>query len=249
MELSKRLQAVADLVTPGLVVADIGTDHGYIPLYLLNSGKNPQAIAMDVRKGPLARAEEHLSALLEHGKVQIRLSDGMKELKPGEADSVVMAGMGGSLMIRILQEGREVTAQLRECILQPQSEIVKVRAFLLQEGFSVIQEDMVEEDGKYYPMMKVIPRTAVAGDSKCQEEWTEEELHYGKRLLEKQHPVLKSFLLREEKIRRGILAELSKLPGDRAEKRIYELEQELCLIQKALARYKKETNGCGAEKL
>ena len=81
MELSKRLQAVADLVTPGLVVADIGTDHGYIPLYLLNSGKNPQAIAMDVRKGPLARAEEHLSALLEHGKVQIRLSDGMKELK------------------------------------------------------------------------------------------------------------------------------------------------------------------------
>ena len=112
MELSKRLQAVADLVSEGMTVADIGTDHGYIPVYLLNTGKSPKVIAMDVRKGPLKRAEEHLAELLEQGEAQTRLSDGMKELLPGEVQCAVIAGMGGGLVIRILQEGRNIAAGL-----------------------------------------------------------------------------------------------------------------------------------------
>ena len=118
-------------------------------------------------------------------------------------------------------------------MLQPQSEIAKVRAFLLQEGFSIIKEDMVEEDGKYYPMMKVISKQAASL-------WTEEELHYGKLLLEDHHPVLKEFLLREKEIRERILEGFSGREGERLEKRSREIRNELELIEKALARYSRE---------
>ena len=157
MELSKRLEAVAAFVTAGYTLADIGTDHAYIPIELVRTGHIPQAIAMDVNRGPLERAEENIR---EHGlseRISTRLSDGFSAMEPGEADSAVIAGMGGGLTIRILKEGERVVNTLKECILQPQSEIEKVRAFLLEEGFLFIAEDMVEEDGKYYPMMKVMP--------------------------------------------------------------------------------------------
>ena len=125
MELSMRLQAVADLVTAGSRLADIGTDHAYIPIYLLEKGTVTEAFAMDVNPGPLKRAEENIR---EHGLtegIQTRLSDGFSAMKPGEADSAVIAGMGGNLVIRILSEGRDVVSCLRECVLQPQSEIEK----------------------------------------------------------------------------------------------------------------------------
>ena len=147
MELSKRLQAVAGLVTAGSVLADIGTDHAYIPIWLTESGRIRGAVAMDVNPGPLERAEENIR---EHGlkdHICTRLSDGFAALKPGEADCAVIAGMGGGLTVRILREGRSIVRTLKECILQPQSEIEKVRAFLLEEGFFFLREDMVEEDG------------------------------------------------------------------------------------------------------
>ena len=166
MELSGRLQAVADLVTEGLRVADIGTDHGYLPVYLLNSGKCPKVIAMDINEGPLSRAKEHIDRMVCRGKAEVRLSDGMQELRAGEVDSVVLSGMGGALMIRILERGKATVDGLRECVLQPQSEIERVRTWLLRERFVIVQENMVEEDGKYYPMMKVIPRAAACRATK-----------------------------------------------------------------------------------
>ena len=105
MELSKRLQAVANLVSDGLVVADIGTDHGYIPIYLVKNGKCPSALAMDVNEGPILRAKEHVISYGLEDKIQTRLSNGVKALSVGEAECVVVAGMGGALMIRIMEEG------------------------------------------------------------------------------------------------------------------------------------------------
>ena len=93
MELSKRLQAVADLVSEGLVVADVGTDHGYIPIYLIETEKSSKAFAMDVNKGPLLRAKEHIA---EHGLeacIETKLSDGVRALQKGECECVVVAGM------------------------------------------------------------------------------------------------------------------------------------------------------------
>ena len=138
MELSKRLLAVASLVTPGSIVADIGTDHAYIPLYLIQEKKAPGAIAMDVNEGPLLRAEEHVRDAGLTEQIRLRRSDGLEQLSLGECDCAVIAGMGGGLMIRILSAHPEITKSLKECILQPQSEIERVRSFLLGGGICVL---------------------------------------------------------------------------------------------------------------
>ena len=146
----------ASLVTAGYRLADVGTDHGYIPIVLVQEGRIPSALAMDVNQGPLKRAEEHIKEYQLDSYIHIRLSDGVQNLQPGEADSVLIAGMGGALVIKILQEGKEVLKTVKELILQPQSEISKVRKYLHKQGLVIIDEDMVEEDGKFYPMMKVV---------------------------------------------------------------------------------------------
>lgn len=231
IELSKRLQAVADLVSPGMRLADIGTDHAYIPIYLMENEKIPQAIAMDINKGPLERAEEHIKAHGLEQQIQTRLSDGMAKLQAGEADCAVIAGMGGALMIKILEEGRETAFQLQELVLQPQSELKKFRIYLLENGYRVLAEDMVYEDGKYYPMMKVKPGE-MTGES-----WKPEELEYGKYLLDTAHPVLKQFLEREIQICHGVLESLAKQDTERAKERRREMEEQIQHVQHILETY------------
>lgn len=234
MELSKRLYAVAGLVTEGASVADIGTDHGYVPIYLVERGIAGKVIAMDVNQGPLNRARMHI---VGHGlgdRIETRLSDGLARIRPGEVDTVIASGMGGPLTIRILQEGKEVADQLNALILQPQSEICRVRRFLTENGYRIEQEDMVLEDGKYYPVMRV-----VHGTKEPYEEW---EYLYGKRLLEARHPVLLEFLKRELRIKESILEQLAGRSGsESARERAEEICREREWIQKALAQY--ETGG------
>ena len=112
---------------------------------------------MDVNNGPLLRAKEHLEAYGLQNQVELRLSDGVAKLSMGECDCVVIAGMGGGLTIKILEEGKDIFQSLKEFVLQPQSEIMKVRQYLCDMGYHIVKEDMVYEEGKFYPMMKVIP--------------------------------------------------------------------------------------------
>ena len=229
MELSKRLQAVANLVSVGLTVADVGTDHGYIPIYLLENGKCAKALAMDVNRGPLLRAKEHI---VEHGleeMIETRLSDGVKQLRIGECEAVVIAGMGGALTIKILEEGKEVFKSLTEFVLQPQSELYKVRKYLIEQGYRITAEDMVQEDGKFYPMMKVINDES--------DTYNAIEFRYGKCLLSKKHPVLRVFLEKEKNTKKNILQNLQKEDGEHIEVRKKEIEEELEGIEYALQRY------------
>lgn len=232
MELSKRLSAVAGLVTEGASVADIGTDHGYIPIYLARKCKEGKWIAMDINSGPLERAKEHIREYGLEEKIETRLSDGLSALKPGEVHTMIAAGMGGGLVIHIMEKDLSVTAKIREFILQPQSEISKVRFYLEESGYRIVCEDMVEEDGKYYPMMKAV-------HGKEEKPYEEEELLYGRELLKRKHPVLKKYLFRERQIREGILGELKKVENERARIREKELEHELKIIERALQRYEK----------
>ena len=232
MELSKRMQAVADLVTVGNKVADIGTDHAYIPIYLIEENKSPAVIAMDINEGPLRIAENHIKENHFQDKIEVRLSNGFEKLKAYEVDSAVIAGMGGALVIRILDTYRDVTDSLKEIILQPQSELAKVREYLLKERFTILEEDMVVEDGKYYPMMKVFSE-----NKKDVQIWNEAELEYGKLLLEKKHPVLLQFLERELRIRGQILEKLCKQEGENIEQRKKEVQKEIEIIQKGMEYY------------
>ena len=229
MELSKRLQAVADLVSEGQIVADVGTDHGYIPIYLLETKKCEKAIAMDINKGPLLCAKEHIA---EHGlnqKIQVKLSDGVKALSAGECDCVVVAGMGGALAVKIMEEGREIFRSLREFVLQPQSELAKVRQYLWENEYCVIAEDMVLEDGKFYPMMKV--------KSGSSNPYTQVELRYGRELLMQKHPILKIFLEKEMLTKEMIRGNLESESGEHIENRKKELQEELLLVEEALKVY------------
>lgn len=186
MQLSKRMQKLASLVTEENRLADIGTDHGYIPIVLVQEGKIPSALAMDINPGPLARATAHIEASGLTTYIKTRLSDGLERLTADEAQSVLIAGMGGILTVHILEGGAHCLPSVQELILQPQSDIHLVRQWLWAHQYRIIIEDIVEEDGKFYPMMK-----AVHGQEQA---YTEAEWYYGRTSLQQSPKVLLAYL-------------------------------------------------------
>ena len=147
VQISRRLGAIADLVTQGNRLVDVGCDHGYLPVYLKLEGRIPSAIATDVAEGPLSRAREHIEQYGLGSYIETRRCDGLADIGHGEGDTLVIAGMGGPLMERILNDGRSVWDDFQEMILQPQSDIPHVRHFLLENGFHIIEEEIILEDG------------------------------------------------------------------------------------------------------
>lgn len=151
--LSKRMAAVARLVPRGVSACDIGCDHGFVAIYLVREHICPRVIAMDINRGPLSRAREHIESAGLSSYIETRLSDGMEKLDIGEAECIIAAGMGGRLTVKILNDFPEKRRSLRYLVLQPQSELAFVRRYLRSVGLVVRKEDMVLEDGKFYPMM------------------------------------------------------------------------------------------------
>lgn len=239
MQLSKRLHAVASLVTPGNRVADVGCDHAYTSIYLAEKGISHRIIAMDVNQGPIDRAKENIVKYGYEDIIEIRKSDGLQKLKPGETDTILIAGMGGALTIQILQERLEVVNEVSELILQPQSEINKVRIMLIEAGFVIIEENMIMEDGKYYVMMKAVPSEVVTDQDAFS---FEQEVHfyYGRLLLEQKHPVLRAFLNWELELCENILQTLVTEQTDNAKSRQREIEDKIDLIHCGLEYYKLE---------
>ncbi len=232
MQISKRLEAVAGMVTPGCIIADIGTDHAYIPIYLVSGGTAPRAIAMDVNRGPLEKAVIHIRQYGLSDRIETRLSDGLTAMQPGEAKSIVIAGMGGPLVIRILTEGAKCAEAAEELILQPQSEIRLVRAYLEENGYRIVQEDIVCEEGKFYPMMK-----AVHAEKHAPDRMSAAQLRYGPLLLAARHPVLKDYLNREKELNERILAALEGQETETSAARRVQVEHELVIIREALRLY------------
>ena len=218
MQLSQRLSSVASMVTAGNCLADVGTDHGYVPIYLYERNIIPHAIAMDVNKGPLERAALHIAESGMKDAIETRLSDGLTALKIGEADSIVIAGMGGPLMIRILSAYPEVTDSAKELILQPQSEIAEVRIWLYEQGYEIIEEHMVYEDGKYYPMFKAVKNSEARKLSFL-------ECKFGNLEVLAEKDVLKEFVLRELSNKRSILQKLSEEATEKSRERAEEIKK------------------------
>ncbi len=231
VKLSKRLETVVSFVTPGGTVADVGTDHGFVPIELVSRGLADGAIAMDVGAGPLLRAGEHIRRCGLEDRIEVRLCDGVAKLKAGEADTVIIAGMGGGLVIHILEEGRHLWKAVKHWILSPQSELDKVRKFLYGNGFDMVREDMVEDGGKYYTVMDAV----FEGETlKSGKELTPIEYLYGPGLIEEKNPVLLRLLEREERQLSGIIRELSGQEGEKAAERRRELEETVREIRKIL---------------
>lgn len=250
VKISDRLKTAASLIREGAVLADVGADHGYVPIYLLEQKKIKSAIAMDINKGPLERAREHIHLYGMDAYIQTRLSDGVAALEKGEADSILVAGMGGGLVMHILEEGKDICQAAGELILQPQSELCSVREYLAENGYVTEAERMVFEDGKYYPMMRVHYQAEKNEDAdktiKDMENSKEQkksrykvECLYGRYLLMEKNPVLHQYLVKERQVFENILDNLFKQPeSEKIAVRMEEVKEALGYNEAALAYYR-----------
>lgn len=214
MKLSKRLQAIADYVTTGNRVADVGTDHAYVPIYLVEEGISPSAIAADIGKGPLARAQENIRLHGLEDRIKTRLSDGLTAFSDGECDSLILAGMGGGLMASILEKGSRIS--FAEYILEPQSEQELLRTYLAGHGLVIDRETMVLEDEKFYPVLHVATGSATG-------KW----LRYGDPALQENKEILMQYLEKEASSMRLICEKLTASGSEAGLARRKILEQDL----------------------
>lgn len=189
MKLSKRLQTIADFVKKGAVVADIGTDHAHIPIYLIKNNIISKAYACDINAGPLEKAKENINY---YGvkNIELRLSNGLEKLKTDEADTFIIAGMGGELIIDILDRGQGFFDKKNTFILSPHTKIEEVRNYLLRKGLKILKEDMCIDEGKFYTVMEAVYTGKTFS-------YTKGELLFGKYLIDNKNPVLFEYLKKE----------------------------------------------------
>ena len=246
MELSKRLFMTASMVERGSIVADVGCDHGYTAIYLVQNGICPRVLAMDVNEGPLARAREHIREAGLSAYIETRLSDGLSAMqwvkeetgpdggadhgRRPEADTLLMAGIGGRLAARILEDATQKLFRMRTVIVQPQSELWLVRRTFKRLGYRIAAEDMVKEDGKFYTAL-LARNTRMTGSgeegpaavydteapampqdlSLSEEVWRDAGERYGYPLIVSRHPVLLEYL--EDSVRKNGAAREAILAG------------------------------------
>ena len=157
MKLTNRLQAAADLVPVCESMADIGTDHGYLPIYLVQEGRARRAIACDVNEGPLTRAREDVISSGLSRQISLRLGGGLSPLAKDEVDGVTICGMGGLLVRDILAENEEKAQGLSWLVLQPQGHVAELRYFLSRHHFRIEKEVLSLDGGQLYELMLVRP--------------------------------------------------------------------------------------------
>lgn len=229
MELSKRLQMNADLVRQRQRVADVGCDHGYVSIYL-SKQKECSCIALDVNAGPLAIAKENIAMAGLSDQITCRLSDGLCEVEPGEVDAVLIAGMGGMLATRIVQQSREVVKTLRQLVIQAQSDLDHVRREICALGFLIDREECCYDNGKFYLAISFLPGTQ-------KQEYKTFEWHYGRDLLERKDNTYRIFLEKERQKKMDVMEKLKSNSSDNSRKRMAELKEQLGLLEQALETY------------
>ena len=287
INISERLKCVASLVNKGARVADIGTDHAYLPIYLVQNGISNKVYACDVRKEPLRRAKLHIDEYGLSDKITTKLCDGLKGINKGDVDTVTICGMGGKLMKNILKAGIDKLGDNTQLVLSAQSELKDFRKYLLETGIDIKSEHMLLEDGKYYFIFdcvyntqdeyylnvtniqqnKIYENAASAGDihnnniynndshkedydkedndkknndKKKITAYAEEELRYGRYLLDNKSEVLYEYLNKEltscNNIRNSLIN--NKEQSISIKSRIHAIDEDIAVINKALGRWK-----------
>ncbi|WP_122639415.1 MULTISPECIES: tRNA (adenine(22)-N(1))-methyltransferase [unclassified Romboutsia] len=211
MKLTDRLLKIASLVSEGKRVADIGTDHGYIPVYLLNKGVVPFAILADVNKGPLENARKEVRNNNLTDKTDLRLGSGIEVLKKGEVDEVIIAGMGGILISELLEANKEVAHSVDKLILQPMQAQEELRKYLVNNGYEILDEVLVKEDFRIY---EIIESKFTGNNTKV-----EDEIYFevSKKLIENKDPLLKEFIDKKVYKYNSIIEKLEGKTGEAVE--------------------------------
>ena len=188
------------MTLPCVTAADIGTDHGFVPIALLLEGRAEKCIAADINEGPLQRAREHIEAAGLSDRCEFRLGPGLSVLRENEAELVIIAGMGGMLIREILLSGKDKLSGVKQLVLSPHTDLPAVRSLLSELEFKIEDENVVLDEGKYYTVLSAFPGTSAP--------LTEEELFYGPVLIKKRPQVfldlLRYRIQKEEEILRKI---------------------------------------------
>ena len=186
MLLSRRLKAVADFVPQDMICADIGSDHGYLPIYLVGERIIPHAIAADIGKGPLESAAANVRKYDLADKIELRLGNGLTVLRSNEVECVTICGMGGSLMSEILDNSPEVVDALKCMVLEPNVGAHLIRRWAGENHWQITAEELIEEDGHFYPIIRL--EKGEMAELSAAEEFA------GPLLLEAEHPLLGDYL-------------------------------------------------------
>lgn len=180
MILTERLKKVAEYVKNAECLADIGTDHGYIPIFCVLNNSAKSAVASDVNEGPLKSAEKNIEKYNLSGKISTRLSNGFENFEKGSFDTAVIAGMGGLLINEIIEKGRDKFSADTRIIIQPMIAQSEVRRYLSENGFVIEDESLAREENKIYNIFLC---------KKGEEKLSEFDIFVGKRLFEKKDPL------------------------------------------------------------
>lgn len=194
-KLPKRLKAVAAKVPPGKTVADIGTDHAMLPLYLVQSGISLRVIATDVNKGPFqkAKAVVRLQGLEDH--IDIRLGNGLTVFEPGEAEVIVISGLGGFTIVDIFEQSPDTLKEVETLVLSPATHECEVRKWLTKNNWLITDEDLVKDQDRLYQIIVAVQDKALA-DCKLttHQGLTDLEYEVGPIIIGEKHPLLKEYL-------------------------------------------------------
>ena len=230
MVLSPRLMAVAKYIYSGATVADIGTDHAYLPVYLIQQGITNRIIAGEINEQPFKAAQITIQANNIREAIDLRLGNGLNILTPGEAEIIVIAGMGGKTVCTILGQGSEVLKHVQRLVIQPMNNIPMVRRWLLANEWHLADEEMINESGHYYVII-----SAEQGNEKINDDFL---LTIGPRLLEKKDTVLRTYLNERLLVINHIVKGINNNSGKKvtAERALF-LQEQAAKIQEVLYKW------------
>lgn len=229
-QLSKRLGTVVSFINKGARIADIGSDHAYLPCYAINKGIASTAIAGEIVDGPYQSAVHQVKKAELTQQIEVRKGDGLSVIQKGEVDTVVIAGMGGGLITQILQEGVDKLDGVTQLILQPNIAAHHIRLWLIDHGWELKNEAIIEEDKKIYEIL-----VAEKGNTKKPYHQLEKEILVGPFLLAEKNPVfLKKWTYEKNKLEK-IIHSLENTRSEENHKRKAELQAQLTMILEVLS--------------
>lgn len=230
-QLSKRLVRVANYVPNGAKVADIGSDHAYLPCYLCLQDTEITAIAGEVNEGPFQSAKRQVEKVGLQHRIEVRKGNGLAVLEKDEVNTITIAGMGGGLITAILEEGKEKLTAVTTLILQPNVSGEIVRKWLRENGWLLVAEEILEEDDKIYEIL-VANR---GNDTKLYAEQTEEKLLLGPYLMQEKNDIFKKKWGFELANWNRILTEFEKAADtEQVEQKRFKLKEKMNMVQEVI---------------
>ncbi|WP_077618832.1 tRNA (adenine(22)-N(1))-methyltransferase [Bacillus sinesaloumensis] len=229
-KLSKRLETVASYIPKGAILADIGSDHAYLPCYAFLNGIITRGVAGEVAEGPLQSAKKQIKKNNLDLKIEARKGDGLEVIQPNEVTCITIAGMGGSLIRSILDNGKDKLQGVERLVLQPNIGASTIREWLIENGWELIAEEILEEDKKIYEVL-----VAENGDPLNPYENKEQEILLGPFLVKEKNAVFKKKWSHELKHWENIMSQLEiaeESPENLSRKQ--ELQKKITIVKEAV---------------